>query len=289
MANIPSFSPKALSRGLVLPFRGMAYLLANRGLKRYAALPLVVNIFLYVLAFLVFFYFLSRWQVSNVAWEFLGPVGGWLAAAVNWMGWMVKLVVVLVALGAAFFTFTAVGMVVASPFNDMLSEKVELSYTGGGKRLDMPFRFTTKAAMISLYDSLRNLVRQLGYTVIALPFLLVPVVGFVPLFLVGGYFAGFGFLDAAMARNYLRPPHKRLISRGHFWEIVGFGIMMQGLFAIPLIGILLMPVGVVAGTLLYCGEDWEKLLREAGMDKPPGFQPPKPTMVTVSESLPAAG
>ncbi len=251
-------------------------MLANRGLKRYAVLPLIFNIFLYGVAIAVFMYFLWNWNVYEVTWDFLGPVGRWLAAAVNWLGWLVKLAVGMVALAAAFFTFTAVGMAAASPLNDILSEKVEMARLGGVEKMALPFRFTTRAALLSIGDSLWNLCRQLFFTVLALPFLLVPVVGFVPLFVVGGYFAGFGYLDSAMARNFLRPRHKRLLTNSRFWQIIGFGAAMQALFAIPFLGMLLMPVGVTAGTLLYCDEDWEALLAEAGMPKPAGFVPPTP-------------
>ncbi len=273
--TLPIFDPAAFIRGLRLPFSAVGFLWTNRGLKRYAVLPLIFNIVIYCLAIAVFLYFLWNWNVYHVEWEFLGPVGRWLSAAVNWLGWLVKLAVAAVALAAAFFTFTAVGMALASPLNDILSEKAEMARLGGSVKMAMPFRFTTKAALLSIGDSLRNLVKQLFFTVIVLPFLLIPVVGFVPLFLVGGYFAGFGFLDSAMARNFLRAKHKRVFSAAHFWEIAGFGAAMQAMFAVPFLGMLLMPVGVVAGTLLYCGEDWETLLAGAGLPNPPGFIPPR--------------
>ena len=258
-----------------MPLQGVRFLLANKGLKRYAILPLILNVFLYALAIAVFMYFLWRWDIYQVQWEFLGPVGRWLSAIVNWMGWLIKAVVAMLSLGAAFFTFTGVGMALASPLNDALSEKVEMTYIGGYNKMTLPFRFTLKAGLLSAGDSLRNLVKQLVCTILALPFLLVPVVGFVPLFLVGAYFAGFGFLDSAMARNFLRPKHKKLLAEKAFWEIVGMGSAMQALFAIPALGMLLMPVGVVTGTLIYCREDWEKLLSDAGMPQPEGFIPPK--------------
>ncbi len=285
MRKLPLFDFGGLSKGIGLPFRGMQFLLARRGLKRYAILPLIFNIILYAVALSVALYFIWNWNVYEVNWAFWGPVGGWLSAVANWMGWLVKFVVAMLGLAAAFFTFSAVGMALASPLNDILSEKVEASYLGGLQRVEMPFRFTVGAAFISFGDSLRTLVRQLVCTVIVLPFLLVPVVGFIPLFLVGAYFAGFGFLDSAMARNFLRPKHKKLLVDKRFWEVLGFGAMMQALFAIPFVGILLMPVGVASGTLLYCSEDWERLLAENGQQQPNGFVPPKRTaeVATVQE------
>ncbi len=273
--SIPLFDVKAFVRGFARPFQGGRFLFANKGLKRYAILPLILNVFLYALALAVFMHFLWRWDIYQVQWEFLGPVGRWLSAAVNWMGWLIKAVVAMLSLGAAFFTFTGVGMALASPLNDILSEKVEMAYVGGYTKMTLPFRFTLKAGLLSAGDSLRNLAKQLCCTLLSLPFLLLPVVGFLPLFLVGAYFAGFGFLDSAMARNFLRPRHKKLLADKAFWEIIGMGAGMQVLFAIPFVGMLLMPLGVATGTLLYCGEDWEKLLSDAGAEKPAGFIPPK--------------
>lgn len=272
---LPGFKTKDFLAGLTQPFQGLAFLFANRGLKRYAVLPLVMNILLYALALAVLLWLLGRWQIQAVEWDFWGPVGGWLAWVANWLRGAVKLAAGLAALMFAFFTFTAVGMVIASPLNDLLSEKVEAVYCGSAKKLDLPFRFTLKAALLSLWDSLKNLGKQLFWTVVCLPFLLIPIVGFVPLFLVGSYFAGFGFLDSAMARNYLRARHKRLLTDRRFWRIVGFGAAMQILFFIPLVGLLLLPVGVSSGTLIYCDNDWEKLFAEAGVPPPAGFEPPK--------------
>ncbi len=273
--KIPTLDAKAFLRGFMLPFGGVRFLFANKGLKRYAILPLILNVFLYALAIAVFFHFLWNWDIYQVQWDFLGPVGGWLSAVVNWMGWLIKAVVAMLALGAAFFTFTGVGMALASPLNDVLSEKVEMAYIGGFTKMSLPFRFTLKAGLLSAGDSLRNLAKQFFCTLLALPFLLVPVVGFVPLFFVGAYFAGFGFLDSAMARNFLRPKHKKLLADAAFWEIMGMGSAMQVLFAVPFLGMLLMPAGVATGTLLYCRADWEALFAGAGMPMPTGFIPPK--------------
>lgn len=260
--------------GAKLPLAGLRFLFANRGLKRYAALPLLMNILLYVLVLALLLWLLGRWEIGTVAWDFWGPTGRWLAAAVNWMSWIVKAAVGLVALAVTYFSFTAVGMVIASPFNDLLSEKVEAVYTGTEKSLSLPLRLTLRATLNSVLDSLWTALRQLGWSLLALPFLLVPVIGFAPIFLVGAYFSGLGFIDSAMARNYLRPRHKKLLAEGNFWKIIGFGTIMQALFFIPFAGLLLMPVGVTAGTLFYCDRDWVFLFQKSGMNPPEGFQVP---------------
>lgn len=264
----------SLVAGFLLPFRGAAFLWRNRGLKRYAILPLILNAVLYAAVIALAVWLIGRWQIGLAEWDFWGPVGRWLAAAVNWLGGGLKALAVLGALLVAYFTFTAVGMVVASPLNDLLSEKVENAFVGPGAKVDLPLRFTTKAAMLSVWDSLANLCRQLFYSLLAVPFLFIPLIGFIPLFSVGAYFGGFGFVDTAMARNYLRLGHKRLMLREKRRTVIGFGVAMQLAFAVPFLGLLLLPVGVTAGTMLYCSLDWRRLFAEAGMPPPEGFRPP---------------
>ncbi|MDR1611812.1 MAG: EI24 domain-containing protein [Planctomycetota bacterium] len=257
-----------------LPLTGLKFLYKNRGLKRYAVLPLLFNILLYVLVLALLFWLLARWQIGAVAWDFWGPVGGWLAAAVNWTSWILKAAVGLAALAVTFFSFTAVGMVLASPLNDLLSEKVEAAYAGTEKKLSLPLRLTLRATLNSMLGSLLTALRQLVCSLAALPFLLIPVIGFLPIFMVGAYFSGFGYIDSAMARNFLRPRHKKLLTDGNFWKIAGFGTGMQFLFFIPFTGLLLMPVGVTAGTIFYCDGNWTSLFQRSGVAPPIGFQVP---------------
>lgn len=274
MNNSSSFLSE-FAAGFVLPFKGVSFLFRSRGLKRFAILPLLFNIVLYAVALAVLFWFIGNWEIKPVEWDFWWSFGGWLGAAVNWLRGGLKLLAGIVAVMVAFFTFTGVGLVLASPLNDLLSEKVEAVWCGKTKKLDLPWRFAARATFLSVCDSLRNLFKQLLCSLVCLPLLLIPVIGFIPLFLVGSYFSGFGFLDSAMARNFLRPRHKRLLSRKKFWRIIGLGASMQALFFIPLVGLLLLPVGVTAGTLLYCDNDWRRLFAEAGMTMPQGFVPPE--------------
>jgi uncharacterized protein involved in cysteine biosynthesis len=88
--------------------------------------------------------------------------------------------------------------------------------------------------------------------------------------LVSGWFAGFAFFDVPMARNFFRLRHKRLALGRHFWKILGLGLSMQICFAIPLLGLLLLPAGVAAGTLAWCDEDWDAVFAAAGLAPPSG-------------------
>lgn len=262
-------------RGFSLPFRAAGFLWRTRGVKRFAVLPLVVNVLLYAVLIAVAFWAWDEVEIVHVDWRFWDPVGAWLAAGVNALsgalGWVLFLVVLLLG---SYLTFTAVGMVVASPFNDILSERIERAICSPREAAGLPLRLTAAATAYSMLDSLWIVVRQVFFSILVLPLILIPLVGFAPLFCVGAYYAGLGFVDVGMARNLMRHRHKKPLLCARRWEIFGLGVAMQLLFMIPFLGLLFLPVGVTAGTLTYLDFDWDGAWREAGVEPPPGFVMP---------------
>ena len=178
-----------------------------------------------------------------------------------------------------YFTFSIVGMVIAAPFNDILSEKLEDFICAEKKEhnqdVERPLRLDIKAMVISIVSSLKFAAKQIFYSTLVLPLLLIPFVGATALFLVSSYYAGIGFLDVGMARNYLPHNCKLPAINQQRWKIIGLGAGMEVLFMIPLAGLLMLPLGVAGGTELYCSIDWEKLLKNDNYDMPEGFVPPK--------------
>src|SRR6266542_1470498 len=98
-----------LVRGLVAPFRGIAFI-ARRGLWGYLVLPLVLNAGLAAL---------SVWLGFRLVREKLGPE--WLASSPAVAG---IIVIVLAGLAGLLF-FVVLQPVVGAPFVDLLSEKTE--------------------------------------------------------------------------------------------------------------------------------------------------------------------
>ena len=265
--------------GFLLPLAGAKLLLSTRRTKRWAVMPLIVNFVIYILLLSVFFWLLTRIQIPEVTWDFWGSTGSWLSEVINDMAGVLKWTLAIpLVLVLCYFTFTLVGMVVAAPFNDILSEKLENQLCRGGSdrenEPEIPLRLNMKAALISISSSFKFAMCQVFYSIIALPFLLIPFVGATLLFLVTAYFTGIGFLDVGMARNYL--PHECKLPAIHQnrWRIIGFGAGMDVLFMIPFAGLLLLPLGVAGGTSMYCDIDWERLLRNDNYDMPEGFVPP---------------
>jgi CysZ protein len=217
-----------------------------------------------------------RLDVPDLRCEFWGGFGAWLSGVLSGLGEFLKYLVLLpLLLLAAYLSFTTVGMVLASPWNDLLSERVEDALCGERPAVEMPWKRRFRAMGLSLLDSLGIALLQIFFTLLTLPFLLIPVVGAAPMFLVNAYFAGRGFLEAGTARNFLRRRHVRCALRGRRRQILGLGVAMELLFLVPGVGLLMLPLGVTAGTFLYCRIDWESLLRENGLDRPEGFLAPR--------------
>ena len=258
----------AFARGFASPFRAIDLILKARGGVRCAALPLAVTALLYAAVCAAALALIWNWQIE-FTWDFWGPTGAWLAAAATYCLTALKWLTLVPCIAiVSYFSFTAAGMLIAAPFNEMLSERIEAHLHG--RPAPVPLRLG--AVVLCLTDTLALLGRQLLYTLLVLPLVLVPVVGAVPLFLVTAWFTAMGFADTAMARHYLRPRHKRPAVAAARWELLGMGTALQLLFLIPFAGLLLLPIGVAAGTQWYCARDWRRILAEAGVEPPRGFE-----------------
>jgi CysZ protein len=239
-----------------------------------AALPLIINTLVYVGALAGGAYLIHIWQPSVGAWEFWGPVGGWLSAFINWSIPALKWGVMILIFLASYFSFRAVGMILASPFNDLLSEHVEACLCEARKGAPPTPLQSARVAIFSLGDTIWNVARQLFYMLLVLPLLLIPLLGWLPLFVVTAYFTGLGFFEVATARNLLRNAHKKPAVRVCRWRILGLGIAMEVMFVTPL-ALIVLPLGVVAGTLIYCEHDWERCLDTVSVPRPPRYEAPR--------------
>jgi len=256
--------------GFCLPAKAYKTLSHTPGMRTFALMPIFVNVLIFIGIISFFFYLVNRWDIPDVEWNFWGSsVINYLLETFKW--------VILVSLGlvASYYSFTMIGLVVASPFNDILSERVERSLCEKNHSTSLPIYLTASTAALSTFDSLRITLRQLFFTLLALPFLFIPFIGYLPFFFISAWFSGLGFLDVGMARNLLRDKHKKGVISEHKWKILGLGMAMELLFWIPFLNLFLLPFGVVAGTHLYCTIDWEKQFEDHNLQAPPNYKAPK--------------
>ena len=179
--------------------------------------------------------------------------GGWVAAEGVLRG-VLLFVLRAVLWVVGIFVLFALSAVIASPFNDALSEAVERLHAG------------VPAPPISVKALLRDLFRTLLVEAGKLA-LYLAVVG--PLFLVGLFvpavaavvgplaivltalYLALHYEDWPLARRNQPAGARARLIRHHFAPLLGFGAGVWLCLYVPLVNLLFMPAAVAGGTLLF--------------------------------------
>ena len=232
--------------GAKAPARGLGFILAHPSLWPLCAVPLLINAVV-----LVGLWWWLGWLTGHwMAGRFEGDA--WYLALARGALWLLLLVFRLVMTLVA---FVVVGNLVAAPFSDLLSERVDRMVSGW--RDDQPFG---PAALWRLFvrTPLLELSRVALYAVIVLALFVLSFIALLtPFTLLAqlGVAAWFVALD-----NYSYPLERRgkwrlrekfAFVREHTAPSLGFGAAMALLGLVPLVNFVFIPLGVVGGMLLY--------------------------------------
>lgn len=262
MTSTPSSHPgrgvPALLRGLLYPLRGIRWLATHRGAWPYALLPAAVNALL-----LGLFGFLA-WNQYDALFAAIQPDS--LAVAPVDPAWWQKIVL---PLGNGLVTFVTTlllvaaavlggllgGAVLAGPFHEKLSEVVE-SIATGHPAPDEPLTLAnlSRDGVRAVTSAVQRLVL---FGIIYVPLLLLSLIPFVGLVGLAGtlvysaFFLALNFTDPVLERRKLPLRAKLRWARASLFPWLGFGAGLMGISLIPLVGLVLAPAFVTAGTLLY--------------------------------------
>lgn len=215
------------------------------GLRRFVWIPLLVNIIL----FSVMIYFGVAWFSLFTHWldQFLPSWLLWL----NWLLWILFAISLLIILT---YTFTLIANLIATPFNGLLSEKVEVLLTG--QRISEPINW-----LELIKDVPRALKRQLHFILYYLPrAILALVLFFVPFIQIAAGPIWFLFNAWMMSIQYFDyPTDNHRISFADMRRLLnakrglnfGFGIIVMVATMIPFLNFFVMPAAVIGATILY--------------------------------------
>lgn len=233
-------------KGFRYPFNSFSFLRRHPRLYPFVILPFIINVASFCLVIYFGFDYYRDLVMSRI------PHGdAWYWLILNYILLLMAIVVILVLV---FFSFAAVGSLLASPFNDLLSERTE--WLLGGRPADEPFvlgRFIREAAMTMMTEVKKVGVFLLGMGTLLLLHLL-PLVGtmlypflsvaWTALFLVMEY-TGYVF-----ARKRLSFKAQRQIVYRNAALMSGFGLGLFCLLAIPFVQFFCIPLGVVGAVRL---------------------------------------
>ena len=233
--------------GFAAPFRALALMIRRPVLLRMSVKPLVLNLILFILAFLLGFHFVD--DLAALFWE--RPESGfWLAF------WWVFLALFAVA----FFVFVFVAMlllagVVAAPFIEALSREVERDWLGPLKNAPLTWRQFLPQLPSLVGMALSRLIKLVFLTLPLLLLGMVPLIGpilmIVGEFTITGIFLAFNFMAIPMERRDFKRKHKAKFLKAAFPAFLGLGIVLSLMMMVPLIGLLMIPVATLGGTLVF--------------------------------------
>ena len=238
----------------VNPFSGAGYLIegmkliAQPGLRRFVLIPLLVNI----LVFSAAIWYGITWFESFLVWM-ESKIPAWL----QWLDWILWPLFILALLILVFYSFTLVANLLASPFNGLLAEKVELHLTG--RSLNEGGGWTK--ALVELVPTLLDELRKLAFAaLLAIPFLVLFLIPGINLaapflwFLYTAWVLALEYSDYPMGNNGLKFSEMRARLRRRRVLGLGFGAATAGLTMVPVLNFIVMPSAVAGATAMWVKE-----------------------------------
>ncbi|PLX83401.1 MAG: sulfate transporter CysZ [Desulfuromonas sp.] len=232
------------SRGFLYPFRGGRFLLRSPRLWKYVVVPFLINLVIFSLSVWFGLDFFNDKIVAMI------PSGeAWYWVILYYLLWVVAIALTAVLV---FFTFTVVGLLIASPFNDLLSERTEEVKLGTAEGIPFSFAATGKI----LFEEAKKMAVFVVGMLLLLLLNLIPGIGTLIYSVLSFLFTVFflaveysGFVFSRKGEGFRQ--QRRYLLQRKFLNF-GFGVGVLCLLAIPFLQFFCIPLGVIGATLLWC-------------------------------------
>lgn len=218
------------------------WLIRQPGIRQYFVMPTLINTVVLVSLLTLTWAYFGIWVDGIMGW-----FPDWMDA-VYWLIWGIALIVVGVLI---LFGFTFIANIISSPFNAMLSVKVEELLTGKPPVSEVSWLMVLPRAVgRELAKLFYVLPRLLGLLILtAIPGLNV----FSPILwiLFGGWMMAIQYADYAADNSDVS--FGELKNRlGHTrFQAITFGLPAYLLLTVPVVNLILIPVGVAGGTRFW--------------------------------------
>lgn len=217
-------------------------LIRRPGLRQYLIIPTTINVIVLVALIAVCWTHFGDWVDMIIGW-----FPDWLSA-IYWLIWGIALIVMVVMV---LFVFTFLANIIASPFNAILSIRVEEALTGKPPVSNVSWLMVLPRSVgRELMKLLYILPRLIGLVIITV----IPVINIVsPVLwlLFGAWMMAIQYTDYGADNNDVSfPDLKERLSRRRFQALL-FGLPAYLLLTVPVVNLILMPVGVAGGTRFW--------------------------------------
>ncbi len=232
---------QGITKGVKAYF-GAFELISKLKLWKYFAIPMMLSLIVAIIIGSLTYIFsdnignyiagLWRWEFGRSTFETISTVFGGL---------------IILTLG--FITFKHIILALSAPFMGPISQKIEMHLLEEHQQKSTSSSLQLLGRGVKI--SLRNLGRELVFTIPVLLIGLIPVIGLLStaiLFLMQAYFAGFGNMDYTLERHYNYKESIHFVKKNRGLAI-GNGIVFMLFLFIPIIGVILvLPFSVTAAT-----------------------------------------
>lgn len=237
-------------RGFFTAFRGGRLFLRHPRLLKLVAIPFLINVVTFSLAV----YFGLRF-FNDFVLELLPQGEAWYWVVLYYTVWLAAGLLTLVLV---FFCFTVVGNLIASPFNELLSERVESLLLTDVEQKPFSLReFWGDILRVWLVE-LKKMSLFIVAMLILLLLNLLPVIGNLLYGVLSILLTLFFLSWEYLAFVHERKSHGFRLQRRYLFDhkllVLGFASGVLVMLAIPFLQLFCIPVAVSGATLLWCEE-----------------------------------
>jgi CysZ protein len=236
---------RQLATGIHDVGRGLAVLRAHPALWKWVVAPAVVTLLVLVAA------------IAAIV-HLVHPVAAWISERLGWVasiaGGVLTLVVTAVLACVGLLVFTQVAGMIAGPFNEQLSERVESVLTG---RPPSPFslRELAHGAALGVVHSARRIAAALVGVALVFVVGLVPVIGAVAAVVLAAWFtataAAYDCYDAVFGRRAMAYRDKLAYLARHRSRTLGLGLAVAGMLLVPGLNLVALGLGAAGATAAF--------------------------------------
>jgi CysZ protein len=219
-----------------------ARLVRQPGLRQYVIVPLIINI---VVLGVIMAYGISQYDTWMLV------LTEWLPDWLQFLAWLIGLLAAIVIFAVGIYCFSFLANVIASPFNAILSEKVEEQLVPGlnHPRINLAV-VLTRAVTREFGKLLYFLPRFLGLLLLSV----IPGLNAVAPFawiIFGAWMMAVQYTDYAADNNQVSFSELRKRLEDRPMQALLFGLIVYFVIVIPVINLVLIPVAVAGGTVYW--------------------------------------
>ena len=248
VASVANKPVSGFARGFSYPLRAVRFLGRKPGLLKYLAIPLLINVMVFSLT--VYF---GLGLFEGMLETYAPSTEVWYGIILYYLAWTVALVLTTVVV---FFSFTVIGNLIASPFNELLSERTEALVTGHQQETGFSLKQFWQESRYAIFVEIKKMVIFVTCMLVLFGINFIPGIGsliyavLAPLLTL--FFLAVEYMAFVLMRKQLSFADQRRYLFKRPILMAGFASGIFCLLAIPLVQFFCIPLAVVGATLLWC-------------------------------------